>query len=70
MKSDTLIIYTSENGRDPWAAVLPDTVPEWLKRPDIVGRLVAGQMCMDPRSVSGTDWFRAEVVRRDAAQSV
>lgn len=60
MMQAKLIIYTSPNGRDGWLPIDPHKVPEWLKRPDIVGRLVAGEMCMDPKSSTGTDWFMAK----------
>lgn len=59
-KQDRLVIFTSSNGRDPWVPLFQHQVPEWVKEPDVMGRLVAGEMCMDPRSSSATDWFRAE----------
>lgn len=54
-----LVIYVSRNGRDGWLPVEPAAVPEWVKSPAVMGRLVAGEACMDPRSTSGNDWFKA-----------
>jgi hypothetical protein len=54
----SLVILRSENGRDGWKPVLPADVPEWLKNPDVMHKLVNGEMAMDPRK--GTEWYRAE----------
>lgn len=63
MTEANLIIYCSINGRDVWAPVLPAEVPEWVKDPDIMGRLVAGEMCSDvAEGVTGSLWYRAEKV--------
>jgi len=60
VKQAMLIIYVSPNGRDGWKPLLSDAVPEWVKAPDIMGRLVAGEMCMDAaQGTSGSDWFKA-----------
>ncbi len=55
-----LIVYKSENGRDNWQPVLPADVPEFVKRPDVMGSLVAGEECMDAAQGSaGSPWYRA-----------
>lgn len=54
-----LIIFSSPNGRDHWDPVLPEDVPEWLKEPDVVARLVAGEECMKAGE-SENRWFYAE----------
>lgn len=59
LAQSVLIIYTSPNMRDPWTQIEPAAVPEWLKHPDIMSRMASGAAVMDPRSVSGSDWFRA-----------
>lgn len=53
------VIFTSPNGRDGWMPVKPDAVPEWVKDPDNMARLVEGDACMDPTSESGENWFMA-----------
>jgi len=68
VKQDTLIIYTSENGRDGWTPVLPAYVPDWLSARDRMSRLVAGEMVSDPRSAIPHIWYRAEVVRACAKE--
>lgn len=57
-----LVIYASNNGRDGWEPVKPDEVPGWLKEPDVIGHLVAGETAMNPREGDkGSSWYRAEV---------
>lgn len=59
-----LVILRSEDGRDNWQSVLPADVPEWVKAPENIARLVAGDMCMKAdEGEKGSDWFRAEVVQ-------
>lgn len=55
----TLMILTSENGTDNWKPVLPADVPEWVRDPDNVARLVDGEACQDITQDSGTNWFMA-----------
>ena len=63
MNTANLIIYASVNGRDTWHPLLPDEVPEWLKEPDTMGYLVAGEMAFKPsEGDSGSLWYRAEKV--------
>ena len=58
-----LIIFESTNGRDNWNPVLPDMVPDWVKEPKIMERLVAGEMCMDVSiGPKGSPFYRAERV--------
>lgn len=60
MKQAHLVIYRSANGRDNWEPVMFDSVPEWVKTPEIMGRLIAGEQCMDAKEGdSGSDWYRA-----------
>lgn len=59
----TLIIFGSVNGQDPWHPLLPSEVPEYVKHPDTLGRLVAGEMCMDcADGPTGGLWYRAQKV--------
>jgi hypothetical protein len=60
-KQARLVILESENGRDGWKPLMPEQVPEWVKHPDNLARLVAGEMCMDPtKGDKGSPWYRAE----------
>lgn len=61
MTEGVLIIYVSPNGRDNWQPVLPADVPEWLKAPDILGELVAGEMACKADEEPPV-WYRAEKV--------
>jgi hypothetical protein len=58
-----LIIVRSPNGRDGWEPVPPAEVPTWVKSPDNIAHLVAGEMCMkrdeNDRTDKGSDWYRA-----------
>ncbi len=63
MKQISLVIYRSSNGRDNWEPIGPDSVPEFVRRPEVMGRLVAGEACMDcAEGVAGSDWYRASRV--------
>lgn len=65
-----LVILRSKDGRSDWQPVLPADVPEWTKRPEYMGRLVAGEMCMKcDEGPAGSDWYRA-VPAREFAQMV
>lgn len=58
-----LVILRSPNGRDGWTPVKPEDVPAWVKAPDNMAKLVAGEMCMKAdEGQSGSDWYRAEKV--------
>ena len=60
MKQARLVVYKSENGRDGWMSCMADEVPEFVKRPEVMGRLVAGEQCMDVgEGDSGSAWYRA-----------
>lgn len=60
MKNAHLVIFGSKNGRDDWIPISESDVPEFVKDPVTMGRLVAGEQCMDagerPR---GSMWYRA-----------
>lgn len=59
----TLIVFASVNGDDPWHPVTADEVPEWVKHPDTMGRMVAGEMCCKAdEGEKGSLWYRAERV--------
>lgn len=56
-----LIIHASDNGRSNWRPVDPAAVPAWVKEPDNVAHLVAGEMCMKAdEGDKGSLWYRAE----------
>lgn len=56
------VIWASEDGRENWYKVKPDDVPDWVKHPSVLGRLVNGDMCMSPRQGNcGSLWYRADV---------
>ena len=60
MKQARLVIYRSANGRDNWQPIPATDVPEFVKDPVTMGRLVAGQQCMDAGEGSrGSAWYRA-----------
>lgn len=76
----TLIIYSSPNGRDNWQPVKPEDVPQWLKDPERMAHLVAGEMaCKNDEGDRGSDWYKAvrvlpqaevETIRRAQAKRV
>ena len=62
MRKIKLVVYRSTNGRDGWQPVSESQVPDWVKEPAVIGRMMQGEQCMDPRSTSGSDWFKAQRV--------
>ena len=54
----TLVIMASADG-EKWGPVKPESVPEWVKRPDVMARLVEGEACQDLTAESGETWFCA-----------
>ncbi len=67
-KETILVIYESPNGRDNWRPLQANEVPQWVLHPDVMGHLVAGEMCSDPtRGEKGSNWYRAERTPEDAA---
>ena len=60
MKQAHLIIYSSPNGRTDWHPVESHALPGWVKDPDVMGRLVAGEECMKAdEGDKGSNWYRA-----------
>ncbi len=58
-----LIISMSLNGRDNWQMVKPEDVPAFIKDPDTMAKLVAGQMACNPRmGDKGSAWYIADRV--------
>lgn len=60
LKQANLVILTSVNGRDGWHPLKAEEVPDWVKTPDNMARMVAGYQCMDPTQPDdGSAWYRA-----------
>lgn len=49
-----LVIFRSDDGQSGWTPVKPEDVPEWVKSPTTIGRIMDGEMVSD-----GTGWFVA-----------
>lgn len=63
MKEVKGVILRSENGRDGWTPVAQEHVPDWVKDPDNMRQLVAGNACCLPaEGPKGSDWYRLEVL--------
>ena len=62
-KQAVLVVFESPNGRDNWVPLMASDVPEWVRHPDIMGKLVSGQQCMDAaQGDKGSKWYRASRV--------
>jgi hypothetical protein len=58
------VIMASPNGRDDWLPVRYEDVPDFVKHPDCMARLVEGDMVMGPKlGPKGSAWFRLETIR-------
>lgn len=66
-ESGALIIYKSAD-RETWEPVLNSEVPEWVKDPDILGRMVDGEACHDDDDPA-SPWYIAKRVVNGADQS-
>ena len=67
MAEAMVVVMRSANGEDGWEPVKPEDVPDWVKEPDCMGRLVAGDMAQGPaEGLLVPDevraWYRAEIV--------
>lgn len=61
MPEALLIILRSENGRDGWTAIKNEDVPDWVKDPENIRRMVEGEMCCRPET-GDESWYRCEKV--------
>ena len=65
MKQAMLVVFSSSDEGKTWEPVHPQEVPEWLKAPEVMGRLVAGDMAKnDLIATIHPVWYRAEEVTR------
>lgn len=62
-RTGLLIILRSEDDGETWFPVEPALVPDWLKEPDVMGRMVAGDMVQQKSTILSATvlpWYRAE----------
>lgn len=58
MKMDLIVVFRSPDGEKDWQIIAPAEVPEFVKDPDTMGRLMAGDIV---RNVDVSQWwYRAE----------
>ena len=58
-----LIVSVSKDGENDWHPLRWDEVPEWVKHPDNMARLVDGEMCQAKKLVDGeSSWYKADRV--------
>jgi hypothetical protein len=70
VKQARLVIYASETGRGDWQPVAPDQVPAFVKRSEVLGRLLDGDMASDAAEGDrGSMWYRAARVLTEAEQA-
>lgn len=59
-KQALLVVYESINGKTDWKPIMASEVPAWVLNPDVMGRLAAGEQCMDAaQGDKGSKWYRA-----------
>ena len=57
MAQARLVIYRSEDGKQNWTPCPLGEVPEWVKEPDTLGKMVEGEMAFNPEAPDY--WFAA-----------
>ena len=62
-----LAILKSADGEEPWEPQMKNELPAWVKAPDVIANLMAGEMA----TKEGEAWYRAEMgvesrIRRNA----
>lgn len=57
MSTVNVAFMASPTGRDPWHPVKAEEVPDWVKHPDIIRRLLDGEEVQDVKKISS--WYRA-----------
>lgn len=59
-----VVLCSADLDANVWAPVEPSEVPEFIKEPETMGRLVKGEMChcnvVGAGGESGNLWYRAE----------
>lgn len=66
MKEVKGVILRSENGRDGWQPVAQENVPDWVKDPDNMRQLVAGNACcLTTQGPKGSEWYRLELLEEN-----
>ena len=72
MPEAMLIFYRSPDGETDWTPLKHDEIPDWLKAPDVVGHLVAGEMAQYTPDIIVPDevrpWYRADKVNSTPIQ--
>lgn len=60
LQQASLVILSSDTGRGPWEPVLPAEVPEWVKAPDNIAKMMQGEACMKcDEGERGSLWYAA-----------
>lgn len=76
MKHAIAMVFKSPNGVDQWELVKPEDVPEWLKEPEVMARLLRDPgltaqqegMVIVPDAVK--PWYRVERVKSKASDRI
>lgn len=63
------VVERAPSPEGPWTVVKPEDVPDWVTDPDVMGSMLAGNMCRDedpalPDPVESRPWYRAIECRR------
>jgi len=54
------VIYSTTDEGETWFPVLPENVPEWVKSPDVMANMLAGEYAQNTEFPLA--WYRAERV--------
>lgn len=60
---NVLVFFKSPDGKGGWLPVDRDELPDWIKDPAIIDRLMAGEQATNPPA--GPEFYRVTVVARE-----
>lgn len=68
-KQALCVILVSTDDCKTWAPVKTESVPEWVKNPDVMANLIHGEMAQQPTGLVNDlgvrPWYRAERIDAD-----
>lgn len=59
------VVFESPNGKDLWKAVAREDIPDWMRDPAVIDKMLAGEQAAKPNLHDGVDrWYKVVEVDR------